>query len=184
MDMLGRHYFDTHLKVDEMGFTVYYQSTKPVMHELHPSIANDVTELCKGRSWVSCEPIHFYEFGPKLRGGVKPNFTPSAFDIASAKSEGLPDGTIANVIEGLATLSQKYGIDWEFSHDHDPGPIGFIRNGVAESRLMSQIEAFGMLAGLMSGELHDDEFESLLADSADDNEDGDGPPDILRFPGV
>ena len=166
-----------------MGFTVYYQSTKPVTEEFHPSIANDVTELRKGRSWVSCEPIHFYEFGPILRGGVKPNFAPNAFDIASAKSEGLPDGTIANVVAGLATLSKKYGIDWEFSHDHDPGPIGFIRNGIPESRLMSQIEAFGMMAGLLSDELDDEEFQSLLTDSADDNQD-DEPPHILRFPGV
>jgi len=136
--------------------------------------------LNEGRTWLSCEPVHFH-FQPmegRLAGFCKPNFSPHPEDVASAKAEGLPDGTVHDMIDVLCELSRAHGVDWEFSHDYDPGPIGFIRKGVADGKLLEQIEGLAGLAGMM-GEGMDDEFEDEERD--DEDEDGNGESTILPF---
>ncbi|MBN1911152.1 MAG: hypothetical protein JW818_15505 [Pirellulales bacterium] len=168
-----------------MSFTIYYQSTKPVPADLHEAIDHDVERLCHGRSWLSCEPIGFSEYHPYLSGGVKPNFTPHPEDIAAAKAESLPDGTLLDAIDILVELSKTYGIDWEFSHDYDPGPIGHIRGGVADPDLLRQLEALGEFTEFLSDEMDADFGQSGTGRNDDDlDEDGDDePPNIIKFPG-
>jgi hypothetical protein len=94
------------------------------------------------------------------------------------------------MIEILCRLSEDFAVDWEFNHDHDPGPIGFIRSGECEPRLREQVEAFGDLGGILQ-EIRED-FELLTGGSPstpsgtheggpDDYADGDEGPNILPF---
>jgi len=115
-----------------------------------------------------------------LRSGSKPNFLPDPGDVAAAAQESLPDGTVQDLIDVLCKLSADFGVDWEFSHDHDPGPIGFIRGGVCEPGLRDQLDAIAGLGDVMREMM--DEIENqpgqLPSSSAgppeDDDDDRDG----------
>jgi hypothetical protein len=167
-----------------MGFTVYYRSTKPVRGDTADAIRDAAIPLIGGRTWLSCEPVMFFPDQPdgKLMGGVKPNFHPHPDDAAAGEREGLPDGTLLDALNVLCELSREFGVDWSFSHDHDPGPIGFIRAGGCEPGLRDQVEALAGLGDAM-GDLMDEfgNFGEPPTDPRDDSDDeGDGPP-ILPF---
>jgi hypothetical protein len=159
-----------------MGFSIHYRSTKPVSAEQEDAIRAATDTLVQGRTWLSCEPVHFYAEldEDRLLGGSKPNFMPHPDDVASAAREGLPDGTLRDLLEILCTLSKDFDVDWEFSHDFEPAPIGFIRRGFCDLRLRQQLDAIADLADDLPG-LMDDESTS------DEDEDDDGPA-ILKFP--
>jgi len=116
-------------------------------------------DLSRGRSWLSCEPVAFYprQDDGHLLGGSKPNFQPHADDAAAAALSGLPDGTVHDLIEILCKLSNAFQVDWEFSHDHAPGPIGFIRGGVCEPGLLERIEHISIAVSALQEKM--DEFE-------------------------
>jgi hypothetical protein len=160
-----------------MGFSIYYRSTRPVSPEEAVAIPRAAEQATTGRTWLSCEPVHFLEGesedGGQLFGGSKPNFSPHPDDAASAASEGLPDGDIQDLFDVLCQLSRDHNIDWEIGHDHEPGPIGYIRDGVCDPRLRGLPEALADLARLIG------EFEH--ADPLDEDEGED--PGILRLRG-
>jgi hypothetical protein len=160
-----------------VGFTIQYRTTAKIDDAKADAIRAAVVSLLRGRTWLSCEPVHFYfeQMDGRLLGFSKPNFMPHPDDVASAEAQGLPDGTVRDVIDVLCELSRTHGVDWEFAHDHDPGPIGFIRNGVADRRLLEQIEGIAGLADMM-GEMTEGEFD----EEEEEEDEGDGPP-ILPF---
>lgn len=163
-----------------MGFTVYYRSTTPVARNGVERIIQAVGETIRGRSWLSCEPVAFFgaDEDGHLSGGSKPNFMPHPDDAASAKREGLPDGTIHDVIEILCDISKSYGVDWEIGQDDYDGPVGFIRNGVADPAVLRQIEGFMDLCDALS------DFGPWSAEDDSSRDDGeDGPPIIRLWPG-
>jgi len=174
-----------------MGFTIYYRSTQRISTARANAIRRATTALSAGRTWLSCEPVGFFprQRDGRLFGGSKPNFQPHPDDAAAAARSTLPDGTVRDVIDILCRLSRDYEVDWEFSHDHDPGPIGFIRGGVCEQGVREQLEAIGDLGGLLAEMV--DEWEAQpggfpppgsAAPGHESDEDGDdaGPP-ILPF---
>jgi hypothetical protein len=170
-----------------MGFTVYYRSTDRISPDIRARINAATDRLCEGRSWLSCEPVWFFMAGQgdcHLEGGSKPNFSPHPDDVAEAESEGLPDGTIMDALDVLCELSHEFGVDWEFCHDHDPGPIGFIRDGEADDRLQDEIESICIMAETFARQseaaapLNLRPFRRPL--SQDDEDDDDGPK-ILKF---
>jgi hypothetical protein len=142
-----------------MGFTIYYRSTQPVSPAEAEAVREAASAASAGRSWLGCEPVCF--FGDPddghLLGGSKPNFMPHPDDAASAARSGLPDGTTRDLVEILCLLSREHGIDWALSHDHDPGPIGFIRAGVCDDDALAQIEAFAALGDVLA-ELDEGDF--------------------------
>jgi hypothetical protein len=175
-----------------MGFTIYYRSTR----RLGPAQANAIRKatatLIAGRTWLSCEPVCFFhdQKDGRLLGGSKPNFQPHPDDVTAAARESLPDGTVHDMLEILCKLSSDFKVDWEFSHDHDPGPIGFIRGGVCEPPLREQVEAFGDLGGILREITGDFETQSGGSSSppfgtsgpdSDDESDDDGGPSVLPF---
>jgi hypothetical protein len=164
----------------DMGFTVYYKSTKPVPSRVREELAQANDELSAGRTWLSCEPVGFAEHGAYLQGGVKPNFNPHPDDIDSAKAEKLPDGTLRDAIEILCELSRRFKVDWQFGHDHDPGPIGFIRNGEADRRLLIQIDGIEEMSNFFA-ELSPEDWGIDERTDANQRYASDGPR-ILRFP--
>lgn len=141
-------------------------------------------DLIRGRTWLSCEPVSFFSIlhnGPDpdgiLRGFSKPNFFPHPDDASSAQAEGLPDGTLRDVLDILCELSARFDIDWEISHDYSHGPVGYIRGGVCDEDVREQCEAFAELPDVLSNEFGDEE--------SNDDEDGDDDGgNILKFPGI
>lgn len=125
-----------------MGFTVYYSSVKQVDASTEALLRKESERLSVGKTWLSCEPVSFFarDDDGRMTGGSKPNFIPDPLDRADAEQEDLPDGTISNVLEHLAIMSRSHGIDWELSHEHYPGPIGYIRDGEIEPALVEHID--------------------------------------------
>jgi hypothetical protein len=158
-----------------MGFSIYYRSTRPVSPEESAAIRGAADLAYQGRTWLSCEPVHFFEQEPedggRLSGGSKLNFSPYPDDAAAAL-EGLPDGDVRSLFEVLCQLSRDHGIDWEIGHDHEPGPVGYIRDGVCDPGLARRAQALADLADSIG------EYERE-GPPDDDEEEG---PRILRFP--
>ena len=116
-----------------------------------------------------------------LFGASKPNFQPHPDDVAAAKIENRPDGTIADVVQILCDVSQAEGVDWELSHDHSGGPIGFIRNGIADAHVLIEIESIADVCQVLD-DLEAGPQDSLDAGDANPRpEDDDDGPRILKF---
>jgi hypothetical protein len=171
-----------------MGFEFYYRSTRPVTSTEAANIEQAADEVTRGHTWLSCEPLILSasEEDGHLEGGSKPTFQPHPDDATTAAKEGLPDGTIQDLIEILRQLSQSHAIDWEISHDHSDGPIGYIRNGVCDSEVLKQSEAFARLSGILENVWGEFESPTDIPPASfptrqvnlDDDEDG---PPILKF---
>jgi hypothetical protein len=174
-----------------VGFTIYYRSTRRLSPAKANAIRRAADELCAGRTWLSCEPVGFFQDQKdgRLFGGSKPNFQPHPDDVAAAAREALPDGTVRDLIEILCRLSTDYEVDWEFSHDHDPGPIGFIRSGVCEPGVREQLEGIGDLGSILQEMMDDLEPHSRRDASpsrageyeSDESDDDDTGPSVLPF---
>jgi hypothetical protein len=119
------------------------------------------------------------------RDSANPNFQPHPDDVASAGREGLPDGTVLDMLEVLRQLSCDHGVDWELSHDYSAGPLGFIRGGACDPKLFDQMEGIAGMSEMM-GEL-DDDIEGdpvafpLLSTGQFLNDEDDDLPAILPF---
>jgi hypothetical protein len=168
-----------------MGFTIYYRSTRRLSPARANAIREAATALTAGRTWLSCEPVGFFQGqrDGRLLGGSKPNFLPHPDDVAAAARSTVPDGTVRDLIDILCRLSRDHAVDWEFSHDHDPGPIGFIRGGVCEQRLREQLEAIGDLGGLLEEVMGEGQVPpgSAASERDSDEDEGDAGPPILPF---
>jgi len=158
-----------------MGFAFYYQSTEAVDSRKRAAIDADCRRLCEGRTWLSCEPVHFGDVDGHMWGGSKPNYMPHPDDAADAALQGLPDGTVQDALNILCQLSRDHGVDWEITHDEADGPIGFIRNGQADYEVVTQLEQFASLVDVL--EEYREEFWQDLVDEEED----DGPS--MRPPG-
>ncbi len=142
-----------------MGFAVAYQTTEQISPALQRQLIDAMNDLSVGRTWLSCEPPFLMNEGGTLVGASKPNFAPHPDDVSSAKSEELPDGTLNDVLDVLCELSRRFDVDWEISHDHSDGPLGYIRNGVCDDEVRTQCDAFTDLAGELGVEGFDlDDF--------------------------
>jgi hypothetical protein len=156
-----------------MGFTVYYRSTRPVSQAEAEAVEQSVDDLCRGRTWLGCEPVGLFpgQADGHLFGGSKPNFQPHPDDAAAAARSGLPDGTTRDMLDILCQLSRDHGVDWEISHDYSDGPVGYVRDGVCDEAVLAQVEGFADLGDILAG---------LEAERDAGSDDDDGPP-ILPF---
>ena len=143
-----------------MGFTLYYRSTRPVTQQEAEAIERDSLAASRGRTWLSCEPVGFFgiQADGHLLGGSKPNFQPDPGDQAAAAQSGLADGTTKDLIDVLCQLSRDHTIDWEFTHEAQPGPAGYIRAGVCDDEVLAQADLFADLGDVVA------EFMDDLAD--------------------
>jgi len=132
-----------------MGFSIYYLSTRPVNRMEAEALDRAARVASRGHTWLACEPIYFFH-GQKdghLRGASKLNFQPHPDDAAAAARSGLPVGTVWDMLDVLCNLSLDHGVGWEFSHDADHGPIGYIRAGVCDEDLLAQVEGLEIIRG-------------------------------------
>jgi hypothetical protein len=166
-----------------LGFAVSYRSTKPVEPAKYARIQAAIKHAIRGRTWLSSEPacVSRQKDG-HLCGASKPNFQPHPDDVAAARTENLPDGTISDVVRILCDVSRTEGVDWELSHDESGGPIGLIRNGIADPDVLAQIESFADICQILG------DLEAGLEDAVDVGEakplrrdDDDDEPQILKF---
>mgnify|MGYP001185920786 CR=1 FL=1 len=142
-----------------MGFAIAYQTTEQITPALQREMIEVANDLSGGRTWLSCEPPYLINENGTLVGASKPNFSPHTDDVASAKSAGLPDGTLSDVLEVLCELSRRFDVDWEISHDHSDGPLWYIRNGICDEEVKIQCDAFMDLTDELGGERFDlDDF--------------------------
>lgn len=128
-----------------MGFSIGYELTEPVSPQLESALLDALESLRTGRAWLSCEPPFLHNYDGVLSGSSKPNFTPHPDDVAAAEAEGLPDGTLDDLLEILCQLSRQFNVDWEISHDYSDGPLGYIRAGVVDEDVRVQCDAFNDL---------------------------------------
>ena len=142
-----------------MGFSINYRSTRPVTPAEAAAIRETARDICRGRTWLSCEPVRFHTASEDghLCGSSKPNFHPHPDDVVSAAREGLPDGTARDMLDVLCRLSRDHNIDWQISHDESGGPVGLIRAGECDGEIMDRVEAFADLADYL-GSLSEEEF--------------------------
>jgi len=129
-----------------MSFSIRYALTGPVASETESEIIDAASSLGSGRTWLSCEPPGLRNFDGILSGHSKPNFMPHPDDVASAQTEGLPDGNLNDLLEVLCQISRQFNVDFEISHEYSDGPVGFIRGGVCDEEVREQCEAFSELA--------------------------------------
>jgi hypothetical protein len=95
---------------------------------------------------------------------------------------------LCDLLDILCQLSREHRIDWEISHDYSDGPIGYIRGGVCDDAVLTQIEAFADLGDVLGDLMGDSEAQqpafplSAFGDSERDmDEDDDDGPSILSF---
>ena len=48
--------------------------------------------------------------------------------------------TIHDLIDTLCQISRDHQVNWEVGHDGHEGPAGYIRSGLAEDKLVTEID--------------------------------------------
>jgi hypothetical protein len=133
-----------------MGFTIYYRATQPLPEATNAAIQAAASAANNGRTWLSCEPVHFFASNDgHLFGGSKPNFMPHPDDAAAAARENLPDGTALDMLDVLCRLSHEHAVDWEITHEHSNGPVGYIRGGVSDPAVIEQVTAISKVGDML-----------------------------------
>lgn len=143
-----------------MGFSVHYQTTETISRGLQAEIVLALDDLRRGQTWLSCEIPYLSDDQGYLSGSSKPNFMPAAIDVAAAAKEGLPDGKLTDLLDILRSLSNRFDIDWEISHDHSDGPIGYVRQGLCDDEVRVQCEGIQDMAQDLADDIDPDDFDS------------------------
>lgn len=143
-----------------MGFSVHYQTTEMISRGLQAEIVVAIDDLRRGRTWLSCEIPFLSDDQGYMSGSSKPNFMPAAIDVAAAAKEGLPDGTLLDLLDILCALSNQFDIDWEISHDHSDGPLGYVRQGRCDDEVRVQCEGIQEMAQDIADEIDPDDIDS------------------------
>jgi hypothetical protein len=130
-----------------MAATISYQSLRSITPSEDRQIRDSIQSYAKQRSWLSCEPVTFFEHSADgtLQGASKPNFEP----IKSAPSD-LPDGNAADMVEVLCQISKSFNLDWEVVLEGGQ-PSGYIRDGVPDESLTTEIRLLVQFIGMATG---------------------------------
>jgi hypothetical protein len=126
-----------------VGFSVDYRSTRPVTAAEAEAIDQAAARLCDPPDWVGCEEISFYEcleaYGEgHLSGSSKPDLEAHwVYKIPGVETRIVPTWEL---IDALCQISRDHQVDWEISHDYRDGPVGYIRSGLADDKLVAEID--------------------------------------------
>jgi hypothetical protein len=126
-----------------MGCEVNYRSMRAVTAAEAEAIDQTAARLCENPEWVGCEGIGFYGCidgyrEGQLKGGSK-------FSFRLLEGEVIPGvetriATIRDLLDSLCQISREHQVDWEIGHEYHDGPVGYIRSGVAEDKLVAEID--------------------------------------------
>jgi hypothetical protein len=126
-----------------VGFSVDYRSTRAVTAAEAEAIDQAAARLCDHPRWVGCEEIFFYEcleaYGEgHLSGSSKPHL--EAHWVYESSGVETRIDPIRELIDALCQISRDHQIDWEIDHDYHDGPVGYIRSGLADDKLVAEID--------------------------------------------
>jgi hypothetical protein len=48
--------------------------------------------------------------------------------------------TVRDLIDALCQISRDHHVDWEIEHDYYDGVVGYIRSGLADDKLVAEID--------------------------------------------
>jgi hypothetical protein len=126
-----------------VSFSVSYRSTRAVTAAQAEAIDLATIPLCNEPEWVGCEPIFFHEClaayaDGHLSGSSKPSLKPHQSPL-------IPDletrvATVRDLIDALCQISRDHHVDWEIEHDYYDGVVGYIRSGLADDKLVAEID--------------------------------------------
>jgi hypothetical protein len=131
-----------------VGFCIDYCSTRAVTAAEAEAIDEAANLLCD-EDGVGCEPIYFFEclqasLGElpypegHLSGSSKMSFnTPEEDAIPGVETHIV---TVHDLVDTLCQISRDHQVDWEVGHSGLEGPAGYIRSGVAEDKLVTEID--------------------------------------------
>jgi hypothetical protein len=132
-----------------VGFCIHYRSTRAVTAAEAEAIDQAAALKSDDDNWgVGCEPIMFHECldadlngGPypegHLSGSSKISFEPEKLVIPGEETR---IGTMHDLIDALCQISRDHQVDWEIEHEYHEGPVGYIRSGLAEDKLVAEID--------------------------------------------
>jgi hypothetical protein len=131
-----------------VGFCLNYSSTRAVTAAEAEAIEATANLLCDDEG-VGCEPIYFFEclqanLGElpypegHLSGSSKISFNSPEEDAIPGEETHIV--TIHDLIDTLSQISRDHQVDWEVGHDGLEGPAGFIQSGVADDKLVTEID--------------------------------------------
>ncbi|MGB7346445.1 MAG: hypothetical protein WBD20_19655 [Pirellulaceae bacterium] len=183
-----------------MSVNIYYRSIEP----MHPAqafrIKDHARQIASSLAWLSCDCPNFcQEKDGHLVGDVQPRFeTDDSVEFNTSSPRGSSSsGDLLGVIEVLRELSETHGVDWQLSHDFEPGCIGRVIDGVVEDQLQEEIESVIQIGNLFGDVgLEDDSIEEEWEVApqqfgvwrASIEQVGlrliDDEPRVLKFPGV
>ena len=132
-----------------MGFCVSYRSTRAVTAAEAEAIDQAAARLCDDQVWGDgCEEIDFYEChsayedGGAYEDGYLSGSSKPSFQANRGAIPGVERGivTIRDLIDALCQISRDHQFDWEIGHDYHDGPVGYIRSGLADDKLVAEID--------------------------------------------
>lgn len=124
-------------------YDISYRSTRAATAAEAEAIDQAATRLCEDPDWVGCEEISFYECFDAyaeghLSGCSKLSLKPQQeYAIPGVETRIV---TIRDLIDALCQISRDHQIDWEIGHDYHDGPVGYIRSGLADDKLVAEID--------------------------------------------
>lgn len=166
-----------------MGYAISYTSLEPVSESDFAEIELITKGLGAAYTWLSCEPIWLSrDTDGYLSGFSKPNFDPHPEDRCSAEAQGLPDGTLRELLDGLCLISRRFGVDWQVGDDHTE-EIGCIRGGDFDDAVWQHFDAMAeacLHTQTMLGDF--DDFEGADDEGTETEPGDDDDPPSFRFP--
>ncbi len=151
---------------------------------MHPARAYEIRQsaerLISQYSWNAFAPVILsQQTDGHVSGSSRMNSMPEEAEVDSATADRLPEGTITTFVEVLCQLSQTHGVDWDICDDYEPDSIGCIRDGIAEAKLLEQLEMLSRLGELLE---ESDEEEEIGEHQEDDRGWEEEGPILLKFP--
>jgi hypothetical protein len=125
-----------------VGFCLNDRSTRAVTAAEAEAIDEAANLLCDDEA-VGCEPIYFFECLQAVLEELP--YPPGHLSGSSKISFSAPGAearivTIHDLINILCQISRDHQVDWEVGHDGHEGPAGYIRSGLADDKLVTEID--------------------------------------------
>jgi hypothetical protein len=135
-----------------VGVLLCFTSVESASPEVEAAIRAEPRERGGGRSWVLCEPPHFYptEEDGLLRGGSKLNLHPWADELAEVSKAPGERNDLQELLRLLCAWSGRHGLTWEL--EVDGMPLGRIEGGACQGDVEGALEAFADLAEYLGEE--------------------------------
>jgi hypothetical protein len=142
-----------------MGFDIRFSTTEKISLALQREIIEDADDLYSQKSWVQCDGPLLEDAHGYLSGSSRLTPDPDPDDLADARCDGYPDGTVLDLLKGLCQLSGRHDIEWQISHDHSDGVVGSIECGRPDEAVQRTFEGLAAMCEDMAEDLPPDDLD-------------------------